>query len=225
MAPSSPAATFPEAGPSAVTDGTEKMSPSETGPWGQRKRWQSTAVSTDVVVIMGVAGSGKTTVGSALATALGWPFVDADDLHAPASIAKMARGEPLDDADRWPWLDRLRARIDEALAATENAGPGRKGRPGSAGRQGLVLACSALKASYRARLAGADAGGRVRFVHLAGSPELFQARLAGRAGHFMKPAMLASQLATLEVPVNALTVDAALPVTAQVAAIRAALAL
>jgi gluconokinase len=165
----------------------------------------------DVVVIMGVAGSGKTTVGSALAAAVGWRFVDADDLHASESVAKMARGEPLGDADRWPWLDRLRAIIDGVLA-------------GGGDRQGLVLACSALKASYRGRLSG-DTGGRVRFVHLAGSPELFRARLSGRAGHFMKPAMLDSQLATLEVPTDALTVNAALPVAAIVASIRAALAL
>jgi len=158
---------------------------------------------------MGVAGSGKTTVGTALAVALGWQFVDADDHHTPASIAKMARGEPLDDADRWPWLDALHAIIAGALA-----------RGGA-----LVMACSALKASYRARLAGGDGGGRVRFVYLAGSRELFQGRLAQRAGHFMKAAMLDSQLATLEPPADALTVDAALPVAAIVAHIRAALAL
>jgi gluconokinase len=168
-------------------------------------------VSIDVVVVMGVAGSGKTTVGGALAAALGWRFVDADSQHAPESIAKMARGEPLDDGDRRPWLDRLRAIIDGVLA-----------RPGGAG-PGLVLACSALKASYRARLAGPGVGGRVRFVHLAGTSELFRARLQGRAGHFMKPEMLDSQLATLEVPADAVTVDAALPVAAEVAAIRAAL--
>jgi gluconokinase len=159
----------------------------------------------DVVVIMGVAGSGKTTVGSALAAALGWRFVDADDHHTPESIAKMARGEPLDDADRWPWLDRLRALIDDALAT---------------GRR-LVLACSALKASYRARLAGGDAGRRVRFVYLAGPLELFRERLAQRAGHFMKPAMLDSQFATLEVPGEAVAVDAALPVAEIVGRIRA----
>ena len=128
-------------------------------------------------------------------------------MHSPDSVAKMARGEPLNDGDRWPWLDRLRAIIDDALA----------------GGAGLVLACSALKASYRARLAGGDAGGRVRFVHLAGTPELFRARLAKRAGHFMKPAMLDSQLATLEVPGDAITVDAAQPVPDVVAQARAAL--
>ena len=164
---------------------------------------------TAVIVVMGVAGSGKSTVGAALAAAVGWPFVDADDHHAAASIAKMARGEPLDDGDRWPWLDRLRAIIDGALARED----------------GLVLACSALKASYRARLTGGDAGGRVRFVYLAGTPELLRARLAQRPGHFMKPGMLDSQLATLEVPSDAVTVDAGLPLGAQVGQIRLELGL
>jgi len=157
---------------------------------------------------MGVAGSGKSTVGSALAAALGWRFVDADDHHSRESVAKMARGEPLSDGDRWPWLDRLRAIVDDALAGQGN----------------LVLACSALKSSYRERLAGAGAGRRVRFVYLAGTRELLHARLAGRAGHFMKPSMLDSQLAALEVPPDALTVDAALPVDQIVAQARAALA-
>jgi gluconokinase len=165
-------------------------------------------VRADVVVIMGVAGSGKTTVGVALAAALGWRFVDADDHHSAESVAKMARGEPLDDADRWPWLDRLRAIIDEALQ--------RDGK--------LVLACSALKSSYRARLTGADNAGRVRFVYLAGPPELFRARLAGRPGHFMKATMLDSQLAALEPPADAITVAAASPVAQIVSEIRAALA-
>jgi gluconokinase len=162
-----------------------------------------------VIVVMGVAGSGKTTVGTALAVALGWRFVDADDHHAAASIAKMARGEPLDDADRWPWLDRLHGIIAEALASNV----------------GLVLACSALRAGYRARLAGDSPGGRVRFVYLAGTPELFRARLVQRPGHFMKSAMLDSQLTTLEPPPDALSVDASLPVATLVSQIRNALAL
>ena len=161
-----------------------------------------------VIVVMGVAGSGKTTIGTALAVALGWQFVDADDHHAPASIAKMARGEPLDDGDRWPWLDGLRAIIAGALARGND----------------LVMACSALKANYRARLGADQRGGRIRFVYLAGSPELFRARLAQRARHFMKPAMLDSQLAALEPPTDALVVDAALPVAAIVAQVRAAIA-
>ena len=151
---------------------------------------------------MGAAGSGKTTVGRALAAARGWRFVDADDQHAPASVAKMASGVPLTDADRWPWLDRLRAIIATAISA---------GDP-------LVLACSALKAAYRARLVGDDRD-RVRFVYLAATPELLRARLEGRTGHFMKPAMLASQLATLESPEDALTLDAAQAREVRVAAI------
>jgi gluconokinase len=156
--------------------------------------------SPSVIIVMGVAGSGKTTVGVALAAALGWRFVDADEHHAPDSVAKMARGEPLTDADRWPWLDRLRAIIAASLAADER----------------LVVACSALKAAYRARLVGGDAQ-RIRFVHLTGTPELLRARLAARAGHFMKPGMLASQLAALEPPDDALTVDVGRPLEALVA--------
>lgn len=165
-----------------------------------------------VVIVMGVAGSGKTTVGTALAAALGWRFVDADDLHAAESVAKMTRGEALNDADRWPWLDRLRAIIDGALAGA------------GTGESRLVLACSALKASYRARLAGGDTGPRVRCVYLAGTPELFRARLTGRSGHFMKPAMLDSQFAALEPPADAITVDAARPVAQIVSDIRLAIA-
>ena len=157
-----------------------------------------------VIVVMGVAGSGKSTVGAALAAALGWRFVDGDDHHSPANIAKMARGEPLDDADRWPWLDVLRGIIAVALEQ----------------RSGLVLACSALKARYRERLTGGD--GRVRFAHLTGTPELLRARLAKRAGHFMKTGMLDSQLAALEPPADAIEVDAGLPVEAIVARVRAA---
>jgi gluconokinase len=162
-----------------------------------------------VVVVMGVSGSGKTTVGKALAAALGWLFVEGDDYHSPASIAKMAGGRPLEDDDRWPWLDDLRAVIDDAL------GRGRR----------LVMACSALKASYRTRLAGVEAGGRVRFVHLAGPSELFRVRMEQRVGHHMKAPMLDSQLATLEPPEDALEVDAALPVATLVSQIRAALGL
>ena len=160
-----------------------------------------------LIVVMGVTGAGKTTVGKILAQRLGLAFYDADDFHPAENRAKMARNEPLADSDRWPWLDRLRAIIETALA----------------GGGALVLACSALKASYRARLAGGDTVGRVRFVYLAGTPELLRARLAQRPGHFMKPGMLDSQLATLEVPSDAVTVDVALPVAAQVERIRAAL--
>jgi gluconokinase len=161
-----------------------------------------------VVVVMGVAGSGKTTVGAALAEALGWRFVDGDDYHPAGNVAKMARGEPLEDADRWPWLDRLRAIIVMTLTGEEPP---------------LVLACSALRQIYRERLAGEDAGGRVRFVYLAGSPDLFRGRLARRVAHFMKPQMLDSQMATLEIPRDAITVDASLPLAEVVRQVKARL--
>jgi gluconokinase len=161
-----------------------------------------------VVIVMGVAGSGKTTVGAALAAARGWRFVDADDVHAPESVAKMARGEPLTDADRAPWLARLRAIVAEAV-----------GR-----QQPLVLACSALKARYRATLIDGD-GAQVRIVHLAASPELLRHRLETRAGHYMKPTLLDSQLAALEAPSDALTLDASLPVATLVRSIETAFSL
>lgn len=144
-----------------------------------------------VILIMGVAGSGKTTVGQKLAGELGWPFADADHFHPPANIAKMSAGQPLDDADRAPWLAKLRAFIDERLARGENA----------------ILACSALKASYRDALIANPA--RVRLVHLQGSPGLLARRLDARRGHYMAPAMLDSQLAALEPPAHALTLDIA----------------
>lgn len=143
------------------------------------------------VVVMGVAGSGKSTVGAALADRLGWDFVDADDHHPAANVDKMRRGEPLDDEDRAPWLDALRAVIDDHA------------RRGAA----LVLACSALRQSYRDRL-GVD-GDRVRLVHLdVGRPEL-ERRLRERTGHFMAVDMLDSQLAALEPPdpAGAMVVD------------------
>jgi gluconokinase len=143
-----------------------------------------------IVILMGVAGTGKTTVGEALAAAEGWPFFDADDFHSPANKEKMRRGEGLTDADRDPWLEALRAKIDALCAA------------GSSG----VFACSALKQSYRDRL---RAGPDVRFVHLTGSFELIESRLAGRPGHYAGPALLRSQFDALEVPADVPTVDVA----------------
>lgn len=157
-----------------------------------------------VVVLMGVSGSGKTAVGKALAGDLGWPFLDGDDFHPEANVAKMAAGFPLTDDDRWPWLDRL---------AREIAAIGERG--GDA-----VLACSALKQIYRDRLA--QAGGVV-FVHLKGDRETLAARLAARSHRYMPPGLLASQLATLEEPADAITVDIRPAIPTQVAAIRAAL--
>lgn len=143
-----------------------------------------------VVIVMGVSGVGKTQVGERLATALGWRFRDADDFHSPESIAKMAAGIPLTDEDRWPWLERLRELVQRALESGEE----------------LVLACSALKRSYRERLRVEPA--RQRWVYLRAPRELIARRLSERRGHYMSPALLDSQLATLEAPEDALTVDA-----------------
>lgn len=157
-----------------------------------------------IALLMGVCGCGKTTVGQALAEELGWTFVDADDLHPPENVAKMASGVALTDEDRWPWYDRIVAelrRLDEA------------------GRH-VVLACSALKQAYRDRIAR---GGDVRIVFLKGDAATIEPRLASRRGHFMPASLLASQFATLEEPRDAIVVDIALPVAAQVAAITRAL--
>ncbi|MCB1211881.1 MAG: gluconokinase, partial [Verrucomicrobiales bacterium] len=124
----------------------------------------------------------KSTIGLELARASGWPFLDADDLHSPEARAKMAAGIPLDDDDRWPWYAILRKRIE----AQRGAG------------KVYVLACSALKAIYRDRLKDGDAPGQMAFVLMDGSQEVIAGRLAARKGHFMPPALLASQLATLE---------------------------
>jgi gluconokinase len=153
---------------------------------------------------MGVSGSGKSTVGPALAAELDWPFLDADTLHPQANVAKMASGIPLTDADRWPWFDRIVAEMRRYAAAGKN----------------VVVACSALKQAYRDRLAS---GGSVRVVYLKGDAETIAPRLAGRKGHFMPPSLLASQFATLEEPDNAIVVDITQPVAAQVAAITRAL--
>ncbi|WP_460852805.1 gluconokinase [Nocardioides montaniterrae] len=132
----------------------------------------------DLVVVMGVSGSGKSTVGAALAQRLRVPFADADDFHPPANIAKMSAGHPLDDEDRRPWLDAL----GEWLAAHD--------------AQGGVMSCSALKVDYRTRLL--DHAPRTRFVHLDGPRDVIARRQAGRPGHFMPAALLDSQFATLE---------------------------
>lgn len=157
-----------------------------------------------MLIVMGVSGAGKTRLGLALAAALGWDFADADDYHPAANVAKMRAGTPLDDADRAPWLAALRIEIERRLTL---------GKP-------LVLACSALKEAYRQTLQ-ADAPERVGLVHLDGSPELIASRLAARAGHYMPPSLLASQLAALETPAGALRIDISLTTEAQVAAVRA----
>ena len=147
---------------------------------------------------MGVSGSGKTTLGQALARHLGWEFIEGDAHHPEANLAKMARGEPLDDADRLPWLEALH-RIVVAHAA--------------AGRD-LILACSALKRRYRDLLTRGVADSR--FVFLRGDSEAIAGRLATRTGHFMPASLLASQYADLEPPADALVVSAARPTEEQV---------
>ena len=135
------------------------------------------------IVVMGVCGCGKSTVGIQLAERLGMAFVDADDLHPQSNIDKMSRAIPLNDDDRWPWLD-----IVGKTLATEVARSG-----------GAVVACSALRQAYRDRITAA-AGEPVLFVHLAGSYETISDRLNQRGGHFMPPALLKSQFETLETP-------------------------
>jgi gluconokinase len=151
------------------------------------------------IVVMGVCGSGKTSVGEKLGARLGVPFRDADEFHPPANIAKMSSGVPLDDNDRWPWLDAIGAAIH-----------GTKG--------GVVIACSGLKRIYRERIKMA-AGRPVTFVYLEGSRATLAGRLGGRRGHFMPPSLLDSQLAILEPPAadeEAITVSVELPLDAVV---------
>jgi gluconokinase len=135
-----------------------------------------------VVVVMGVAGCGKTSVAEAMVARLGWPYQEGDALHPPANVEKMHGGTPLTDDDRWPWLDRVAAWIDARLAGGENG----------------VITCSALKRAYRERIIGARAG--VRLIYLHGSRELLASRIGARQHHFMPAGLLDSQLATLEAP-------------------------
>lgn len=133
-----------------------------------------------LLVIMGVTGAGKSTVGTLIAERLGLPFNDADDFHPPANIAKMSSGQPLTDDDRWPWLDAIGAHL-----AAHRGG-------------GAVVTCSALKRAYRDRLRAGHAD--IRFLHLTGDPALIMARQAARSGHYMPASLIASQFATLEPP-------------------------
>lgn len=135
-----------------------------------------------ILVVMGVAGSGKTTIAAALAERLGWRLLEGDAFHPPANVAKMAAGTPLTDDDRWPWLRAIAAEVDAIRAAGGSA----------------VVACSALKRAYREVLIGDRAD--VRLVYLQGTRTLIGERLAARKGHFMPSALLDSQFATLEEP-------------------------
>jgi gluconokinase len=134
-----------------------------------------------IVIVFGVSGAGKTTVGKLLAEDLDWRFLEADDFHPRSNVEKMRNGRPLTDEDRWPWLERLREQITRCLAAKENA----------------VLACSALKRSYRERLRVSD---DVKFVFLHGDYALVEQQLRRRHDHFMNPVLLRSQFADLEEP-------------------------
>jgi gluconokinase len=142
----------------------------------------SQASSRVIVVVMGVSGSGKSTVGMAIAAALGLRFVDGDALHSAASVRRMQGGVALTDDDRWPWLDRIGAQLADAARSPT----------------GVLVACSALKRVYRDRIRAAAPA--VRFVFLDGSREAIEARMAMRSGHYMPTSLLASQLATLERP-------------------------
>ena len=134
------------------------------------------------IVVMGVSGAGKSTVGALLAERLGWPFEDGDSFHPPANVEKMRAGTPLTDEDRWPWLAAIAARIAAARA----------------GGRGVVIACSALRRAYRDVLR--DGHADIRFLHLTGEPALIMARQAARQGHYMPASLVASQFATLEPP-------------------------
>jgi len=134
-----------------------------------------------IVILFGVSGSGKTTIGKLLAERLGWRFYEADDFHPLANIEKMRSGRALTDEDRWPWLKLLREQIARSLAAKENA----------------VLACSALKRAYRERLCVSD---DMKFAFLRGDYALIERQLRRRRGHFMNPVLLQSQFADLEEP-------------------------
>ncbi len=141
-----------------------------------------------IVIVMGVAGSGKSTVGALLARRLGWRFIEADDYHSRTEIEHMLAGQPLSDDERQPWLAKLRQVLLECVTRNQNA----------------ILACSALKESYRRQL-NVDAEA-VRFVYLKGDPAVIRQRLQQRAGHFAHENLLASQYAALEEPDNALTI-------------------
>lgn len=146
------------------------------------------------IVVMGVSGSGKTTIGVELARRLGCEFHDGDDYHPTANVEKMSHGIPLDDDDRWPWLDRLRTLIESKLASGAS----------------VVVACSALKKRYRERLAHEDA--RVLFAYLRIDPSVASGRVQSRKSHYMPASLIESQFAALEEPEGALILDACAPV-------------
>jgi len=142
-----------------------------------------------ILIMMGVSGSGKSTIGCLLSERLGWPFLDGDDFHPRANVEKMSKGIPLTDEDRCPGLDRLAELIADHLKKD----------------QSMILACSALKQVYRTRLVVDPS--KTLFIYLKGTYELILARMSERSGHYMKPHMLVGQLSTLEEPQDALTIS------------------
>jgi gluconokinase len=160
-----------------------------------------------IVILMGVTGTGKTTVGHALAQATGWTFADADDFHSEANKEKMHSGIPLTDADRAPWLAALHRQIFQWTSQNQNA----------------ILACSALKESYRDTLAQGLPPNAIRWVYLTGPVDLIRQRLQARHGHYMPALLLPSQLATLEPPRDAIRIEVNQPVPTMVQEILAAL--
>jgi len=150
-----------------------------------------------IVVVMGVSGAGKTTIGEALARRLGWRFIDGDDYHPSENVAKMAAGTPLADGDRWPWLDKLNLLLKQEKQA--------------------VVACSALKEAYRRRLTAGLSDYKI--VYLYGSRKLIRSRMKARPHRYMPASLLDSQFAALEPPARAIPVDVAMPVRACIEAV------
>ena len=156
-----------------------------------------------IVILMGVSGSGKSTIGQQLAQALGWCFVEGDDLHPIANVEKMRQGIPLTDADRGPWLQAIGQQISQLQQA----------------KQAAVITCSALKQRYREGLYSTQPPSTLQFVYLKASPAVLRSRLTRRQGHFMQASLLDSQLATLEEPTQAITINlTATDTTAQIVA-------
>jgi gluconokinase len=160
-----------------------------------------------VVIVMGVSGCGKTSVAQALAEKHQWRCLDADDFHPPANVEKMRAGTPLNDDDRWPWLDKLNSMLRHSAAKNES----------------IVLACSALKEIYRERLSQRITRAKVSIVHLEGSYELIEARMKAREHKYMPSTLLKSQFDTLEKPLKAIVVPIDIPVQNQIERISDAL--